>query len=115
MSVEISLWNLCNNNCVMCTNPDDFKDGKLINLKSIKKYLDRDDIKRKKNVRNVFVSGGETTIQPDFFNIISFIQNKYPLARLNILTNGRRFFLQRILRGMRCPRKCKFYHSDPQL
>jgi len=92
MSIEISLWNPCNNNCIMCTNPDDFKGGKLISLKSIKKYLNREDIRKKKDVRSVYFSGGEPTMQPEFFRITSYLQEKYPLAYINILTNGRRFF-----------------------
>jgi MoaA/NifB/PqqE/SkfB family radical SAM enzyme len=76
----------------MCTNPDDFKCGKLISLKSIKKYLNRADIRKKKNVEIVYLSGGEPTMQPEFFKIISFLQEKYPIAHINILTNGRRFF-----------------------
>jgi His-Xaa-Ser system radical SAM maturase HxsC len=94
MAVEISFWNLCNNNCEMCTNPDDFKGGRLISLTSIKKYLNRDDIRKKKNVREVYLSGGEPTMQPDFFKIISFLQDKYPIAQIKILTNGRRFFYE---------------------
>ena len=92
MHLEIPFWNQCNNNCVMCTNPSNFRQEKIIDLAAIKKYLDRKIKGREGDVENIYLTGGEPTMQPKFFEIISYLQQRCPAAYINILSNGRRYF-----------------------
>jgi len=93
MHIEVSLWNKCNNNCQMCTNPDDFRNDKDYNFDLIKNYLNKKvNKKNRKNIKEIYLTGGEPTIHPNFFKILDYLKNKFPFARFNILSNGRLFF-----------------------
>lgn len=93
MHLEIPFGYKCNNRCVMCTNP---VDGQLIgedrfNAESIHKFIE----KKKKywpEVDSIYITGGEATVRPDFFDLLGRIANSFPLAKISIISNGRRFF-----------------------
>ncbi|MDI6777692.1 MAG: radical SAM protein [Patescibacteria group bacterium] len=94
MHLEIPFWNQCNNNCVMCTNPPNFRREKPIDLASIKKYLKWKIGGEEDNIKSIYLTGGEPTMQPNFLTIINYLQKKFPVSRINILSNGRRFFYE---------------------
>lgn len=55
-------------------------------------YLEKEIKKKKvKNLQTIGLTGGETTICPDFFRITDYISQKFPETRICLLTNGRRF------------------------
>lgn len=91
--MDICLWNKCNNKCVMCTNPADFWESDIYTqeflerrLLSIKKELKKDD--------SILLTGGEPTIHPKFLSVLNFIRQNYPDHRIDLLSNGRRFFYE---------------------
>ena len=77
----------------MCTNPvgeqTDFSG--CFSADSLKSFIEKEK-KRNHSVNVVYVSGGEPTIRPDFFESLAYISKSFPHARINILSNGRRFF-----------------------
>ena len=89
MSV-ICIWNKCNSKCLMCSNPSDFqatdpyKDYSFDALKErIEKIKLIDD--------KIILTGGEPTIHPEFFRLLSFVRKKFPKTVIEFDTNGRRF------------------------
>ena len=89
MSV-ICIWNKCNSKCLMCSNPSDFqatdpyKDYSFDALKErIEKIKLIDD--------KIILTGGEPTIHPEFFRLLSFVRKKFPKTVIELDTNGRRF------------------------
>lgn len=94
----ICIWNKCNSRCIMCTNPtefqtrDSYKDYGLDILKkrinSIKIFDNKGNLIDDK----VILTGGEPTIHPDFFKVLSFIREKFPPVMIELDTNGRRFY-----------------------
>lgn len=89
---DFCVWNRCNNNCWMCTNPADFKDGEvsfsysrfnlISRLESWKKTIGTDSIN---------LTGGEPTIRPDFIFLLRNIRRIIPQNRIAIVSNGRMF------------------------
>ena len=94
MNLEISFWNQCNNNCLMCANSTDFKESiKSFSIEQFKKQIEQKGLARnKKKVEAIYLTGGEPTIRPDFFSSIYFLKRMFPTAKFNILSNGRNFF-----------------------
>jgi len=92
--VDICLWNRCNNNCIMCTNPIGFQ-----NSQDAKKYTYEKIIERVKGFKerlritkeNINLTGGEPTIHPHFLELLKWFRNNFPQNRIVIATNGRRF------------------------
>ena len=93
----ISLWNRCNNKCIMCTNPPDFQ------LKENSKNYQFDKIIFKiKNFENLALfragkdnltlTGGEPTLHPNFLEILTWIRHNFPRSNVVLLTNGRMFY-----------------------
>ncbi len=86
----ICIWNKCNSKCLMCSNPSDFqatdpyKDYSFDALKErIEKIKLIDD--------KIILTGGEPTIHPEFFRLLSFVRKKFPKTVIELDTNGRRF------------------------
>lgn len=77
----------------MCTNPvgkrEDFVG--CFNKASLRSFVEKEK-KRQSPVNVVYVSGGEPTIRPDFLDSFGYISRSFPLAQINLLSNGRRFF-----------------------
>ncbi len=93
--VDICVWNKCNNNCIMCTNPIDFQNShdtkdytyeKITErVKGFKEYL-------KITKENINLTGGEPTIHPDFLKLLKWFRSNFPQNRIAIATNARRFY-----------------------
>lgn len=95
MSGIISLWNRCNSNCIMCTNPYGYRakeDERLYRKKMIIDKMKRQREEIKKN--GLHFTGGEPTIHPNFLEIIRESRKLFPDTRIGIATNGRRFVYQ---------------------
>jgi MoaA/NifB/PqqE/SkfB family radical SAM enzyme len=85
------IWNKCNSHCVMCSNPSKFQEEdpyKGYSLELLKERIRGTKILDDK----ICLTGGEPTIHPDFFKLISFIREKFPKIVIELDTNGRRFF-----------------------
>lgn len=104
----ISVYNRCNNDCLMCTNPDRFKQLKArdFSLRHLTRLI-RDFSERKKefleNYRDNFaLSGGEPTLHPELPGIMGAIRDSFPNAKITCLSNGRKFassrYAERIVR-----------------
>ncbi len=107
----ISIWNKCNSNCIMCTNPSDFQ------AKDSHSNYGFDELKKRIGTAKIFdekgnliddkmiLTGGEPTIHPEFFKILSFIKKTFPPVIIELDTNGRRFcypsFTKKVLRFKR--------------
>jgi MoaA/NifB/PqqE/SkfB family radical SAM enzyme len=77
----------------MCTNPvaeQSTKDG-CFDFISLKKFIKKEK-KRGSVIDAVYITGGEPTIRPDFFESADYILKSLPSAKINLLSNGRRFF-----------------------
>jgi MoaA/NifB/PqqE/SkfB family radical SAM enzyme len=60
------------------------------NYDSVINYLEEEIKKNKvKNLQTIGLTGGETTICPDFFRIMNYISDKFPEVIIRLLTNGR--------------------------
>ncbi|MDD5005943.1 MAG: radical SAM protein [Candidatus Omnitrophica bacterium] len=93
----ISIYNRCNNKCIMCTNPDKFWNGnkKEFNLSFLLNRLDRFYQGEKEFLeihRDSFsFTGGEPTLSPYLIPLIEKINALFYGKRVICLTNGRMF------------------------
>lgn len=87
---DIAIWNKCNNHCVMCTNPFSFQleDSLSYSFQNIKKRWENVELKLNDSI---CLTGGEPTIHPNFFEIVSWFRQKYPKNQIAIASNGRMF------------------------
>ena len=92
----IPLWNKCNNNCLMCSNPPEFVEGVFDFSEGYfkKSFL---EMKKGKNIfiddgatKKIAITGGEPTMNPNFFKIAAEIRCQFPDDNIILLTNGRR-------------------------
>lgn len=91
---DICIWNRCNNNCAMCTNPVNFRDRNDSFLYSKEQLLVRLESWKKKYLtskENINLTGGEPTIHPDFLSLVKKIRNIFPENKIVMATNGRMF------------------------
>ena len=90
----IGITQVCNNKCVMCTNPDsrfetwdgDFDyslEGIIGRLSKYRKYLDKQEI--------LYLTGGEPTIHPEFVTILNYLRENFSKKPVTFFTNGRKF------------------------
>jgi His-Xaa-Ser system radical SAM maturase HxsC len=94
MSFDLCVNDLCNNKCLMCTNPDrpwPAWDGSFdYSYKAlIKRLKGKTDEIGKKNA--IYLTGGEPTIHPHFVDLLHFLNRTFPKQTIKLLTNGRRF------------------------
>lgn len=102
--MDICVWDRCNNNCLMCTNPNrpwPAWDGSFdYSYKSLIKRIKKSE-KEIKTYDSIYLSGGEPTLHPEFLRVLKFIGEYFPNKRIKLLTNGRRFlyrdFTQEVL------------------
>lgn len=90
----------------MCTNPVEGQspEGGCFDFESLHKFVEKKK-EQWHEVDTVYISGGETTIRPDFFDSLGYIAESFPFAKISILSNGRRFFYADFAR------KCLSYPS----
>ena len=79
---------LCNDNCQFCFNKKLINKAPSLSFKEIcKKYK---IAKKKWNIRQVILSGGEPTLHPEFFEIMNFFLNQTK-TQISLNTNGLKF------------------------
>ncbi|MBI4352223.1 MAG: radical SAM protein [Elusimicrobia bacterium] len=97
---DIPFWNKCNNKCVMCTNLPDFArqpganyglKGQIGKLERYLKGLGPVYLKNAGRAEFVSLTGGEPTIHPEFFKLLSYFRKRLPGLPITLLSNGRRF------------------------
>ncbi len=76
----------CNLNCIHCCNPKNINEEK-ISFKIAKKIIDE---AIELGISAVVLTGGECTINKDFFRIAKYVREKY--LELHILTNAQNFY-----------------------
>jgi len=94
MSIDLCIYDKCNNRCLMCTNPDgpwptwdnDFD-------YSYKAIINRIEARQKeiKKAESIYITGGEPTLHPEFLEILKYLKDNFSDQRVKLLTNGRRF------------------------
>jgi len=87
----ICLWNRCNSNCIMCTNPNGFQDKRNSRNYTSEKILGRAE-SFTTGSDNINLTGGEPTIHPEFLKLLKELRYRFPINRIVIDTNGRRFY-----------------------
>jgi len=94
---SMSIYNKCNNNCIMCTNEKSCRNisERFFSLSYLFKRIERfyqGSNEFLEDYRDVFsLSGGEPTLHPKLIDIIKKINVYFPGIRINLLTNGRMF------------------------
>ena len=90
---DFCVWNKCNNNCLMCTNPPEFKDEESSFSYSKQDLISRIESLKEKGLGmdNINLTGGEPTIHPDFLFLLRKIRRILPKNRIIIVSNGRMF------------------------
>ena len=97
---DIPFWNKCNNKCVMCTNLPAFArpavehyglKGQIKKLERYCKGLGPVYLKNADRAEFVNLTGGEPTLHPDFFKLLSYFRSRLPGVPITLLSNGRRF------------------------
>lgn len=97
---DIPFWNKCNNKCVMCTNLPSFArqpgsnyglKGQIGKLERYLKGLGPVYLKNAGSADFVSLTGGEPTLHPDFFKLLSYFRKRLPGLPITLLSNGRRF------------------------
>jgi len=97
---DIPFWNKCNNKCVMCTNLPAFAaqpgdnyglKGQIRKLERYLKGLGPVYLKNAGRAEFVSLTGGEPTLHPDFFKLLSYFRKRLPGVPITLLSNGRRF------------------------
>lgn len=97
---DIPFWNKCNNKCVMCTNLPAFArqpggnyglKGQIGKLERYLKGLGPVYLKNADSAEFVSLTGGEPTLHPEFFKLLSYFRRRLPGVPVTMLSNGRRF------------------------
>jgi len=87
---DISIWNKCNNNCVMCTNSPNFQNEIDSDLLRFEKIIQ--NIKSLGKIEETInLSGGEPTIHPDFLRLLKWFRRQFSQTKIVVATNGRMF------------------------
>ena len=78
----------CNNRCLMCCQPPSTKDDFELCFKNNLEIIENSPL----GISDIGISGGEPTLLGNKLpELIKVIRNKYPLAHIHILSNGRLF------------------------
>lgn len=78
----------CNNRCLMCCQPPSTKDDFELCFKNNIEIIENSPL----GISDIGISGGEPTLLGNKLpELIKVIRNKYPLAHIHILSNGRLF------------------------
>lgn len=124
----VSVWNKCNNRCIMCTNGKEYSEGpsdQYVLRKQIEKmerYLKGNRgifYKGAEDPRYITLTGGEPTLHPDFMKLLRYYRKRCPDLEITLLTNGRTFadetFLKQYLSIIRTPARTiiPLHSSDP--
>jgi len=96
---DIALWSACDHRCVMCSNSFEYASTiRDYSFDSIKKRIDayKDgngfSMHRFPDVEwDWTITGGEPTLNPDYFKILSYLREQFPKSKLVQLTHGDNF------------------------
>lgn len=97
---DFPISNKCNNNCLICSNPNDFKslENDKFDLCLLINRLERfrrGENEFFRNYRDSFtITGGEPTISPYFKILVSKMKDNHSHMPIKCLSNGRRFYYQ---------------------
>ncbi len=86
-------WNLCNNNCIMCTNPRGFRNKEDAKNYLLPELLERIKSRKKEILltgREINLTGGEPTIHPQFLTLLQKLRKEFPSNSICFASNGRR-------------------------
>lgn len=83
----LPLWNKCNNRCLMCSNPPDYSQSGGYRVEDLLQRIGKINPKE----GEVYLTGGEPTLHPDFLKLLSILRKKCPEAKIVLDTNGRMF------------------------
>ncbi len=89
----IAVWNKCNNRCLMCSNPSNYGEWGDYSFRALISRFKKINPKEK----DIYLTGGEPTLHPDFFELLNFLRKRCPEARIIIDTNARMFFYKDFL------------------
>lgn len=88
--IKIFLWNQCNNRCLMCTNPVDLRNGANEREYSLEAKME-EILSKVSDGDKIQFTGGETTMHPDFFELLFWTRRNFPSSKILLLSNGRIF------------------------
>lgn len=101
---SLSVTNKCNNNCVMCTNPDPDKWVQDPGLESmimrVKKFFAGENTFLEEYGDTFALTGGEPTIFADLVKLMLEINRIKPQVRIQCLTNGRMFAYEKYAKSI---------------
>ena len=86
----ILVWDKCNNNCLMCSAYLGMLSNNEFNSQRIFERLN-EIVKKKGELENIGLTGGEPTLNKDLFEIIKYAREKFPETEITLLSNGRLF------------------------
>jgi len=119
---DICIWNRCNNNCIMCSNPVDFRDKNdsfLYSKRAVISRIKNWEEKQKLDKENINLTGGEPTIHPEFLELVGEIRKILPENKIVMATNGRMFsypwFAKRYLEFNNLSLEVALHDFTPQL
>lgn len=94
MSIDLCVWDKCNNNCLMCTNPGEswpaWDGGFSYDYNSIIKRLEKYKEEINKS-DSIYITGGEPTLNPRFIEILKYLNENFSNQNIKLLTNARLF------------------------
>lgn len=119
---DFCVWNRCNSNCIICTNPVGFRDENKSSPYSAKATIARIDSWKQRNQlskESINLTGGEPTIHPDFLALLTKIREMLPENRIVLASNGRMFsypwFAKECLKINNFVLEVAIYSSNPRL
>jgi len=86
--LELIIGWQCNNNCLFCSNQHMKNLAKEKNLEDISLEKIKENLKVNSDNKELILVGGEPTIRPDIFEIISFAK-KQGYREISMMSNGR--------------------------
>ncbi len=94
---DYCLWNLCNSNCIMCTNPFGFRnseDAKLYSADRVLARINSDKENITKTKEDINLTGGEPTIHPEFLYFFKKLRKTFSENIIAFSSNGRGFMYE---------------------
>lgn len=95
---ELSAWPLCDNKCIMCTNPDSLRraDLSFYSLLKLRESINSPELRFCGEIKpcgehDYYFSGGEPLLNKNLLQIMRWVCRSRRLPRITLLTNGRGF------------------------